>query len=178
MEKEEFARLVKGLKESYPNFKMIESKEGFEMWYAMLKDIPYPAVSRSVCRYIATNKYPPSIADIRQGIAEETQGGIHRDWSSGWSLVLRSLSLYGYYRGEEALEWIAKQDPTAAAVAKRLRYQDICMSENISVERANFRMAYEQLQEQIKYTSMLPDHLQLSQGMDYLSLLRPKEDIP
>lgn len=156
MEKQDFAKLIKGLKESYPNFKIVESKEGFDMWFLMLCDIPYPVLSKAVQKHIATNKYPPSIAEIRE-LATNSNSG---DWSQGWDLVRQSLRKFGYYRSDEAIEWLRSLDPITGEVARRLGYQELCLSENLNVERANFRMAYETTLHRSKLQQQLPPNLQ------------------
>ena len=135
MTKEEWKVLVKAMKSAYPNQNFIPDEWSLELWYKMLSDIPYEALNLAIQRHISTNRYPPTIADLRGCMVQE------KDWSEGWAEVKRAISLYGAPREKEALE---SMSPLTRQIVKRLGFQEICMSENIMVERANFRMIYEQ----------------------------------
>ena len=69
------------------------------------------------------------------------------------------MRLYGSYRLQEALD--SMDDLTRKAV-KRLGFKELCMSENIAVDRANFRMVFEQLANREYETEKLPLSLQNS----------------
>ena len=47
-------------------------------------------------------------------------------------------------------------DEITRACVKRLGWKELCMSENPVADRANFRMIYEQIQQQKKETTALP----------------------
>ena len=135
---EQFAPIFKGLKSAYPNSKALETIEAYQMWYKMLKDIPIEQLSMAIVKHISTNKFAPTIAEIRQAaLLVEI-----KDWSEGWALVLQAISLYGIYQVEKAYDYIQSRDELAYKVTKRLGFQNICMSEDLSIDRANFRMAY------------------------------------
>lgn len=155
MNKTEFSGIIAGLSACYPTFKVGESKETLAMWYKMLSDISYPALSEAATKYIATNVYPPTIADLRKLATERAPG----DWSIGWGLTLKAISRYGYYREQEALAYLESCDEMAAEVVRRLGFQTLCLSENQQTDRANFRMAYEALEDSRAYQARLPEHL-------------------
>ena len=155
MDRGQFTNLMKGLKSAYPNFSFVDSKEGMEMWYTMLKDLDYKLLSVAIQTHIATSKYPPSIAEIREITSAPLED---KDWSEGWELVLKAIRQYGTWRIEEALEFISEQDPLAADIAKRLDFKELCLSENLATDRANFRMAYEKQKEyDAKYEALPPN---------------------
>lgn len=153
--KQEFFKIIEGLKASYPNFKIIETKEAAELWYKLLSDIDYNSLSRAITEHISTCQYPPSIAEIRQKALANTL--IQGDWSSGWDLVKKSISKYGFYKALEGLEYIKKQDQIAYEAIKTIGYTKVCMSENTDYDRANFRMIYEAKQDKINKIKVLPE---------------------
>lgn len=156
IEKNRFNNLMKGLKEAYPNFNMISSKEGLEMWYRMLSDIPYEQLSIAVQKHIATNKYPPSIAEIREH-ATSPENII--DWSEGWGYVLKALAYYGSYRVGEAMEYLKHKDILTFRVIRRLNFLELCKSEDLNIDRANFRMAYENERKYDRERKAIPQHI-------------------
>ena len=50
-------------------------------------------------------------------------------------------------------------DPITRQCVERLGFNQICMSENISADRANFRMIYEQLAERRRQEAQMPEAL-------------------
>ena len=98
MTKEEWSLLVKVVKSAYPNQTFCPDNYSLELYYRMLHDIPYGTLNLAIQRHIATNRYPPSISELRGCMAQKT------DWSEGWEEVKRSMRLYGAPREKEALD--------------------------------------------------------------------------
>ena len=143
MTKQEFAKIAMALQTFYPRENMFKTDQETELWYDMLEDIPYDVAQIGIKKWVATNKWPPSIAEIRS-MAQTVTFGETKDWGKAWEEVINSIGAYGIYHVKEALEMF--DDLTREAV-ERVGYRNICMSENIMTERANFRMIYEQLAE-------------------------------
>lgn len=140
MKIDEFGSVLKTIKANYANFNVLDTKETIMIWFEFLKDIPEDDLKRAVVTYIATEKFPPTIADIRRlAINKEPK----KDWSEAWSIVLKAISKFGYYHIDEAYEYIKSQDELAYVIAKRFNFSKICESQNLDIERANFRMSYE-----------------------------------
>lgn len=138
---DEFKILAKGMKSVYTRENFLPDAESIKIWFSLLKDISYEVLNVAIQKYMMTNKFAPTIADLRELSAEITQGQI-TDWGDGWEQVLRAIRMYGAYRPKEALD---SMDDITRKCVERLGFREICLSENISVERANFRMLYEQL---------------------------------
>ncbi|WP_201319088.1 replicative helicase loader/inhibitor [Paenibacillus sp. EPM92] len=64
MKKSELTQILTILRNNYNNFAFDDFKEA--LWFDMLKDLPDGAGLANVRQHIMTNKYPPTIADIRQ----------------------------------------------------------------------------------------------------------------
>ena len=54
------------LSAAYPRDNFIPNETAFNLWYSALHDIDYPTLKRAAQSYIMANKFPPTIADIRQ----------------------------------------------------------------------------------------------------------------
>lgn len=158
MTKDEFRVLAKGLKAVYTQPNFLPDAEAIQIWYELLKDLDYATANIAIQKHMVSSKYPPTIADIREQATEVSYGKAPL-WSDGWEQVLRAMRLYGSYRLQEALD--SMDDITRKAV-ERLGFKELCMSENIAVDRANFRMAFEQLANREYETKKLPLSLQNS----------------
>lgn len=150
------------LKTYYPKEQLLPNQQAMELWYRELQDIPYPVAEAGLRQWVSTQKWSPSIAEIRE-MASSVQHGSIPDWGEGWEQVLLAIRRYGTYRIPEAMESF---DPITKRCVERLGFRNICMSENINHDRANFRMIYEQLAEREKKEKQLALPLQqLIQGM-------------
>lgn len=174
MTKEEFARLSAGIKGFYPSFQIMPTEESMELWYQQLKDLDYKTASIAISKHVCTNKYPPSVAEIRKGYMDITNGYIP-DWGEGWEKVLKAIRQYGYDRELEAMDSF---DEVTRQVVRRLGWINICMSEEISVERANFRTLYEAVaekhREQLQIPSAIKAVIEANQA-DNTQLIEDKE---
>ena len=141
MTREEFSILCKGMKAVYTMPSFLPDGDAMNVWYALLKDLDYRVVQTAVQKYMLTQKTPPVIADIRELCASVTMGEKPL-WSDGWEEVMRAIRRYGSYNEEKAMEEMT--DITKQCV-KRLGYQNLCRSVDISIDRANFRMIFEQI---------------------------------
>lgn len=152
MNKKEFAIFASALKTYYPKEKILPNEQAMELWFNQLQDIPYKVAELTLNKWVATNKWSPSIADIREQAAGIIQGE-GKDWGEAWQEVLRCISKYGFYREEGALN---SMDKLTRKVVRRLGFKNICLSEDIQVDRANFRMIYEEEQSKAKQVAQLP----------------------
>lgn len=150
MTKEEWGLLAKAIKSAYPNQTFCPDSYSLELYYRMLQDIPYEVLNLAVQRHISTNRFPPSIADLRVAPREKT-------WSEAWEELKRAVRLYGSYREKDALD---SMSPLTREIVQRLGFQEYCFTDNEDAYRANFRMAYEQSAKKKEETAQLPETLQ------------------
>lgn len=155
MNKQEFALFASALRTYYPREKILPNPQAMELWFSQLQDIPYKVAEVTLNKWVATNKWSPSIADIREQAAGLSQGEA-KDWGEAWRDVLNAVHCYGSYQQLEAMESL---DELTRQAVKRVGYMSICMSENIATERANFRMVYEQLLQRQKQDAQVPPKL-------------------
>ena len=140
------------MKAVYTQETFLPDADAFNIWFSLLGDLEYAVLNAAIQQYMLTNKFQPTIADLRE-LATTIKNGDVPDWGEGWEKVLKAIRFYGSYRESEAL---ATFDPLTRTCVERLGFRNICMSENINYDRANFRMIYEQLQERTKKENVLP----------------------
>lgn len=157
MDKKEFMIIIRAIRSAYPTATMPSDAESMELWYRMLKDIPYENVSLALEKYILTSKWPPAIADLRSG-ATQTRSESLPDWSDEWGNVMLAVRKYGYPNEAEALE---SMTPLTRQIVKQLGWRQICESSlsEITAIRANFRMIYERKLQQAEEDMLLPQSL-------------------
>lgn len=155
MDKKEFAMFSMALKTYYPREQLLPNEQAMELWYKQLQDIPFDIAELALNKWVAINKWSPSIADIRETATSIKLGNVP-EWSEAWEKVINAIHRYGTYGAVEALE--SFDDLTRQAV-KRLGFTNLCMSENIAVERANFRQIYENLVQRKLKDAQIPEQL-------------------
>ena len=162
MNRDEFINIAKAIKTFYPRDNMLPNMEAMELWYRELSDIPYTVAEAALRKYVSTNKFSPTIADIRE-MAATVSNGDKPLWSDGWEEVLRAIKMFGSYRETEALQSMTE---TTRQAVKRMGFRNICLSENIMAERANFRTIFEQVADRKHKNDQLSTNLvQLINGI-------------
>lgn len=146
MDKKEFALLAMALKTYYPKENILPNDKAMELWFEQLQDIPYQVAETGLKKWVSLNKWSPSIADIREMATSISLGDLP-DWSEAWSQVQSAIRSYGSYGAVKAMESLP---PLTREATKRIGFTNLCMSENPSADRANFRMIYETLAERKK----------------------------
>lgn len=143
MNAQEFGNFAAALRTYYSRENILPNKQAMELWFRQLQDIPYEAAEAILSKWVATNKWSPSIADIRNGMAEIQNGGAVEDWGDGWNKAMAAIRKYGSYNEAEALDSLP---PLTRETVRRLGYKSLCWSENQIADRANFRQVYEILE--------------------------------
>lgn len=156
MTKEEFSKVAMALRTYYPNQSILPNNAAMELWFKQLQDIPYQVCTLALNKWVAVNKWAPTIADLREAAMEVSTKELP-DWSEAWETVIKNIQKYGFYRaveGKEALTGITRQ------TVERIGYIHLCNSENIIADRANFRDIYNSLLAREKKQAVLPAGLQ------------------
>lgn len=174
MTQEEFAIFAMALKTYYPRENLLPNNQAMDLWFRQLQDIPYKVAEVGLNKWVSLNKWSPSIADIRE-MASTVAHGELPNWGDAWQEVLRAISQYGSYRPVEAMDSLS---PLTKKAIKRIGFVNLCMSENISADRANFRMIYEQLADREKKEAQLSVPLKtlIAQMQNESMLLEAKEE--
>ena len=154
--KQEFATLVLAMQAMYGD-EFIGTEEVMDVWFALLHDLDYQILSKALQKHMLTNKFKPTVAELRE-IYADLICPVISDWSEGWEQVSKAIGHYGMYRTEEAMESF---DEVTREAVKRLGFQNICLSENIVADRARFAEIYQAIQQRkriaVNIGSALPD---------------------
>lgn len=156
MTTQEFATISAAIRAAWPSANIMPDRQSKEVWWTMLSDLDYKPCLMALKEHMSTCKFPPSIAELREKTAGMTQVPV-RDWGEAWEDVMRAIRFKGMYREQEALEQL---DEITKKCVNRIGFQNLCLSENITADRANFRMIYEQEQKQQNTFRQLPPALQ------------------
>lgn len=155
MTKEEFAKFAMFMKTVYSKDNVMPNEAAMEIWFRMMKHLPINPVMAALQKWVATNKWPPTIADIIQGVDDITQEKIP-SWEEGWKEVCKAIMKYGYTGEEEALDSMSR---ITRRCVINLGWRNLCLSENAIADRANFRNCYEIMAKRETEDRMLPPAL-------------------
>ena len=89
MTKQEFATLVVAMQAMYGE-DFIGTEQELDVWYALLHDLDYQILSKALQQYMLTNKFKPTVAELRE-IYAELVGPTISDWSECWEKVSRAI---------------------------------------------------------------------------------------
>ena len=72
MTQAEIVRLFRQIVLAYPTFRLPEdmAREQIELWHRHLKEMPFETALRILDEHVATERYPPTIADFRSRIED------------------------------------------------------------------------------------------------------------
>lgn len=136
----EIKKLVAVLVASFPSSKITLDTVG--IYERMLADLEYVVANAAVERLLATAKFLPTIAEIREACAALTVGE-KRAGGEAWGDVLDAVGRYGAYR-VPALNF-RFEDPLVAKCVAALGWRELCLSENQQADRARFIELYDRL---------------------------------
>jgi hypothetical protein len=139
MDRKEFATFAMALRTYYPKEQILPNQQAMELWFREICDIPFDVAEMALRKWVATNKWSPSIAEIR----EMTSGIVNGDpmtWGESWEKALNAVRRFGSYNKGAALDSL---DPLTRKCVESIGYMELCMSENIMVERAHFQKIFE-----------------------------------
>ena len=153
MTRSEFITLTMAIKGYFPKEKeLFADPVQLELWFPMLSDLDYKETLAVIQHYARTNKFSPSIADIREFFDKEKEDS----WQELYEHSMRIIARYGIYNeqgGMDALDDISRE------IVRRIGYKRICNSdEHDPYIRNEFR-------ETFKDVSEYSGHLQLA-GVD------------
>lgn len=140
MEKAEFLVLVRTMKSMYQN--MFKDEYSVNVWFEMLKDLPYKVASNALAKHINTSEYPPTVASIRRNAMDMTtpQG---MNGEQAWSLVFKAIENSNYNSREE-FEKLPPLVQKSVGSPANLRELALMPTETVnSVEKSHFIRTYD-----------------------------------
>jgi len=158
-------KLLAVLKATYPRFytnmKADETEVIVSVWSEMLSDIDDNIATVALKRLIATNKFPPTIAELLESVRAVKYIPLP-DAGQAWEEINQAISNFGYYRGEEAMASFSCD--TTRQVVKRMGWRELCSAplEHEMANRAHFLKMWDSMTERIKENQVIPDSLKLT----------------
>ena len=122
MKKEDFIKALKVLSIAYN--KEFDQEQA-EIWYSFFANTNYEEFRTAVKNLVATNKYLPSIAEIKEEIANLQMKDIPKA-EDEWQEVLMAVRKYGYYRPKEALDSLKTY---TAYIVNHIGFRNICLAD-------------------------------------------------
>ena len=156
MTRKEFATWAMALKTYYPRDQLLPNPPAMELWFKQLSDIPYKVAELALNKWVATQKWPPTIADIREMAAGITHGE-SLTWGESWEQAMTAVRRFGSYNQRAALDSL---DPLTRKCVESIGFMQLCISENIMVERAHYQKIFETLSKRQLTEQRLPLMLQ------------------
>lgn len=102
MTAKEFGFLADAIKTYFPRDNVLPTEKAMQLWYSELKDIPYQLAHLALQKYVCTNKFAPTIADIREQVAElNNQNEEELNETAAWSIAWKAICNSGYHAEEE-----------------------------------------------------------------------------
>lgn len=168
MKREEVVKLIGLLVVAYPNYDKFRDdnhiKSTVALWETMFADDEYKLVSLALEKHIATSKWPPSIAEIREIMADISLPGL-LPVDEAWMAVKKLMAVHERLYGETS-------DYLPAAIAQAVDsvgYQELVElgrsaalghNKRVGLDRVAFAQAYEAIRERERARAALPKKLQ------------------
>lgn len=73
MTKQEFGKLAAAIRTYYPKENILPNQQAIELWYSHLKTMPYNLACAVLNKWVAENKWSPTIADFNITAKEVTR---------------------------------------------------------------------------------------------------------
>lgn len=154
MTRDEFKLIAKGLKAIYTDPKFLPDQNAFDVWYELLKELPYEIASASAQRYMATERFAPTPSDIRAGAVNVVvKEEITED--EAWDMVYKAIQNATYHAQEE-FDKLPEQVQKVIASPSRLSAMAQDSDFNLGVESSNFKKSFRTIQQRQKYEAQLP----------------------
>ncbi|NDO45988.1 replicative helicase loader/inhibitor [Clostridium sp. MD294] len=156
MTREEIVQVLAVLKANYSgalkDMTRQEAEGKINIWITMFADTDREIMNLAVQKIIATSKYFPTVAEVREVIAEINTGCV-LDGGAAWGEVITAIRNYGQYRELQALESMSDMTKT---VVQRMGWRDLCLSEDTEIDRAHFLKIYQAEEKRQKQKNVLP----------------------
>lgn len=170
MTAKEFGFLADAIKTYFPRDNVLPTENAMRLWYEELKDIPYQLAHLALRKYVYTNKFAPTIADIREQVAElNNQNEEELNETAAWYMVWKAICNSGYHADEE----FAKLPPVIQrAVHSPAQLREWALLENIdgktiTVLQSDFQRAFRaEKQREREQNKLSPDVLKLMRPLN------------
>ena len=169
MTDKEFVQLTMAIKGFYPSVTTFNDTYVMEMWYDSLKDLDFNMAINAIKLYAQTNKFPPTIADIRECSTKisqpEEMGEIE-----AWAYVSRAIK-NGTYGFEEEYKRLPVPIQQAIGNPSTIRDWALLPSDEVqTVAMSQFMRAYRNVSQRNKQVSRMSPDLQIAMNKTRLGI--------
>lgn len=159
MKSGDFSIIIDKLECAYPNSKAVFDAKTKALWALALGDLDYRLCDAAVTMLIATNKFMPSIAEIREKCLSLVNAE-SENWQTAWQNVLRACSRFGSDRISDAynsFNEITKQ------TVKTIGYRLICQADNSQLPyiKRDFKETYLELSNKLTTKAQMSSTLKI-----------------
>lgn len=156
LKKEEFAQIAMAIRTYYPRENILPNDNALDLWFDALCDIEGPVLGAALKKWVTTQKFAPTIADLREQSEIITNGDLP-DWGAAWEKVQDAVHYHGFYAYNNAMNSL---DDITRTCVNRIGWDNLCLSTNHEASRANFRSIYEQEVRRRREVRRIPQALQ------------------
>lgn len=150
MTRQEFARSMVLLGEAYDK---PFSEQKLNVWYEFFDNESDTDFRKAILRYVSTNRFMPSISDLKEEIARMKNPSLQLDPEEQWETVKDAIRRYGYYNAKEAMESF---HPFTQIVVRHMGgFRQICTMTDDGWPRKNFIKAWNDIQSASKNTMVM-----------------------
>lgn len=129
------------------------------VWLQMLQDVSYKSASAAVAGWLQTQKYPPTIADIRE-LAARTVVKENKSPEQAWSELMAAIQKYGHTEKEQAEKALDKS--VLKIIGNDWMYYCTLPIDQIPNEKARFIRAYTTEQKRSKELTQMSEKVRLA----------------
>lgn len=121
MTEAEFGKIAVAMKSIYTDPKFLPDKYAISVWYNMLKDLSNAECQAAVSEYIATKRFAPTVADIRELATKHAEPDEDAENAEiAWSHVSRAIQ-NGNYGAEKEFERLTPTEQKAIGSSANIR---------------------------------------------------------
>jgi hypothetical protein len=168
MTRAEFIKITMILRsnyQKYPNYvKSLENPDVIDVQYALLKDLEYRALNIAVTSWCMKEKFPPTVAELRSEIYDNSIPGITDD--EAWGLFMRAVRDYNYSNADTLYKRLGEKDEALEQVARNMNIHEVATSpiNNLMADRAHFLKLYAVVKDRVKSKGVLSDRVRKAIG--------------
>ena len=152
----DFRTIMRGLIAAYPRDNFIPNEFTFNLWYKTLHDLDYVTLNKAAQSYIMSNKFPPTIADIRR-LACDMILPADEIAAEEWNRLMKALGQSG--RPDAVEYWRALPEVTREIVGGFSEFREwslLPVTDLMTVHRPMFIKRFEERTKQKRLTAPLP----------------------
>lgn len=143
MTRAEAAKIVAYMVEGFPSMSSKFTEANAQVYETQLMDLDFEVTQKALARLLNTDKWLPSIAEIREEVANIQHGPV-RAGGEAWGDVLYEIQRTGYM-GTPAFS-----DPLVAEIVERWGWRRLCLEGDDVSDRARFIDLYDKRAAQVR----------------------------